>query len=79
MELGHTIMVGALVAATTLGAGTRRGDRLGRAGFACTSTASTYTVRSGDSWYRIAQRASVSAPELLAVNGVDGGSGDRAR
>ena len=70
MELGHTIMVGALVAATTLGAGISPATASAASGFACTSTASTYTVRSGDSWYGIAQRSLVSAPELLAANGV---------
>jgi murein DD-endopeptidase MepM/ murein hydrolase activator NlpD len=70
VELGHTIMVGALVAATTLGAGISPATASAAPGFACTSTSNTYTVRSGDSWYGIARRASVSGPELLAANGV---------
>jgi LysM repeat protein len=39
------------------------------AGFACSSGAAAYDVRSGDGWYVIAERADVSVRSLLDANG----------
>ncbi len=39
------------------------------AGFSCTSGATTYTVRTGDGWFVIADRLEVSARSLIEANG----------
>ncbi|MDJ0771779.1 MAG: LysM peptidoglycan-binding domain-containing protein [Ilumatobacter sp.] len=39
------------------------------AGFACSSDAPTYTVKSGDGWFAIADRVEVSARSLVEANG----------
>lgn len=41
------------------------------AGSTCAPDAASYTVRSGDGWYVIAERAGVSASALLAANDAD--------
>ncbi|MAT04287.1 MAG: hypothetical protein CL424_04495 [Acidimicrobiaceae bacterium] len=45
------------------------GPSVASAAFSCSSGGATYEVRSGDGWYAIAERADVSARELLDANG----------
>jgi LysM repeat protein len=54
-------------AATTSSTGT------GSSGGASSGPGGSYTVRSGDSWFGIAQRAAVTVRALLDVNGADAG------
>jgi LysM repeat protein len=90
---GFAMLVGAVgrrITASAIGStlfvacafvGTLAPSSRAEAAFACASSSPAYTVRSGDNWYVIADRAEVSVGSLLDANGADMGDvivpGDR--